>query len=145
MNPKQATMISLVALCNAQDEVLLLKRKPDAHCPDVWSFPGGKAESLEEPLQAAKRELKEETGIDGKHWQYIGQYTHTYAEFVLTFSFYICRCPNLSIIQAESAFIWCKTQNLHDLDMPEANQMLIQKLLAHQEENSFLLGNAEKQ
>lgn len=29
----------------------------------VWSFPGGKIESLEGTLEAAKRELKEETGL----------------------------------------------------------------------------------
>ncbi len=140
MKPKQTKKISLVALLNTQNEVLLLKRKSDVHCPDVWSFPGGKSETSEEPLQTAKRELKEETGLDGERWLYIANHTHTYTELTLTFSLYICHCPHLAIIQAESDFLWCKIESLHDLDMPDANQMLIQKLLAHLEENTDLHG-----
>jgi len=47
-----------------QDRVLLVKRAnpPNQGC---WSLPGGKQESDETLVQAAYRELKEETGIIG--------------------------------------------------------------------------------
>ena len=46
-----------------QNRVLLVKR---GHLPfaGIWSLPGGKAEGRETPKEAARRELKEETGIE---------------------------------------------------------------------------------
>ena len=47
------------------DEVLLIQRKfpPMA---GAWAFPGGFVEQGENPMHAALRELKEETGLEGK-------------------------------------------------------------------------------
>lgn len=49
-----------VVLENSQGEALLLK----AHYKPYWSFPGGWVEDMQTPLQAALRELQEETGIE---------------------------------------------------------------------------------
>ena len=42
------------------------------HSERKWEFPGGHIEGKETPLQAAKRELKEETGLIGKNWKDCG-------------------------------------------------------------------------
>ncbi len=42
------------------------------HTERQWEFPGGHIEGKETPLQAAKRELKEETGLIGKNWKDCG-------------------------------------------------------------------------
>ncbi len=42
------------------------------HSERQWEFPGGHIEGKETPLEAAKRELKEETGLDGKNWKDCG-------------------------------------------------------------------------
>ncbi len=59
-------------------------------------IPAGKLDSRDEdPLSAAKRELREETGAEAAHWQYLGEYygspailderIHMYAAWGLTF------------------------------------------------------------
>ena len=47
----------------SQNKVLLVRRKR-APAAGLWSLPGGKIESCESPREAARRELKEETGIE---------------------------------------------------------------------------------
>ena len=130
---KQA--ISLVAVCNPNDEVLLLKRPSTVHCPNVWSFPGGKVEAHEMPLQAAIRELKEETNIQGRSWRHIGKHKHAYPDKTLYFLFFFCRHIGQNRIHCESDFAWFKLHQLQALAMPEANQTLIQMLLdCHQQD-----------
>jgi 8-oxo-dGTP diphosphatase len=46
------------------DEVLLIQRKYHPMAGS-WAFPGGFVERDEDPMNAALRELKEETGMDG--------------------------------------------------------------------------------
>lgn len=46
------------------DELLLMKRSETKDMdPGLWEFPGGGIEKDEKPQEAARRELKEETGL----------------------------------------------------------------------------------
>jgi 8-oxo-dGTP diphosphatase len=61
---KQPFHIAVAVVANARSEVLIARRPPDAHQGGLWEFPGGKVGSGEDVVQALKRELKEEVGID---------------------------------------------------------------------------------
>lgn len=55
-----------------RDGKLLLLQETQPHRHSVFHFPGGRARSTDESiLEAAKRELKEETGYSFSHWQLI--------------------------------------------------------------------------
>lgn len=64
--PRPAVTVDIVLFDNAANpqKTLLIKRKnePFKHC---WAFPGGFMDMEETLLEAAKRELAEETGIKG--------------------------------------------------------------------------------
>ncbi|MDH5396099.1 MAG: Nudix family hydrolase [Gammaproteobacteria bacterium] len=58
--------IAHVAVCVIKDRhghFLIARRHADSHQGGLWEFPGGKIEKGESVLQALKRELDEETGL----------------------------------------------------------------------------------
>jgi len=54
--------VSVYGAIVKEGKLLVLHR----HVPDVWELPGGKMEYGEHPIQAVKREVKEETGFDAE-------------------------------------------------------------------------------
>ena len=61
---------SVKALIKNQDRFLFLKEQ--LHKGEIWDLPGGKIEYGESPLEALKREVKEELGIDIKIGRPVG-------------------------------------------------------------------------
>lgn len=66
--PQQVTRVSAYALCRDRDALLLSRIAPGATVSSdgMWTLPGGGLEFGEDPLDAALRELKEETGLVGE-------------------------------------------------------------------------------
>lgn len=121
-------VIALVAAFNNNKELLLLKRPDDVHCGSLWSFPGGKVEEGETPLDAAVRELREETGLSGKLWRHLGKTSHSYDDRTLHFLFFVCICPDISGLTSDSQYDWANLNQLDDYSMPEANTKLLPML-----------------
>ncbi|WP_373058265.1 NUDIX domain-containing protein [Zunongwangia sp. H14] len=71
-NQDIAITVDSVVLCNVENlfKVLLVKRKNDPF-KGQWALPGGFMEDGEELEAAAKRELKEETGVEIKSMEQI--------------------------------------------------------------------------
>jgi 8-oxo-dGTP diphosphatase len=121
-------VIALVAAFNNSKEILLLKRPDGIHCGGLWSFPGGRVEEGETPLNAAVRELKEETGLSGTLWRHLGKGSHAYPDRRLHFLFFICHCPDISGLSSESAHAWSRVDELGTFSMPGANSELLPML-----------------
>ncbi|MDR7454252.1 MAG: NUDIX domain-containing protein, partial [Armatimonadota bacterium] len=64
-HPQGPTVVYLRTLCFVfhGDRVLLIQRTRDPEA-GYWNAPGGKIDRGEDPLDAARRELREETGLD---------------------------------------------------------------------------------
>ncbi len=73
-NPKPCVAILLT---NNKDEVLLVRRANEPF-KDWWDIPGGFVEENETLEQAARRELKEETGIEATDIRYEGSIFEDY-------------------------------------------------------------------
>ena len=109
--------------------MLLLKRNSDQHCGDLWSFPGGKIEAGETPKVAAKRELQEETGLEGYDWRFLGDSTFEYPDRLLHFLLFSCLCDNIESLESESTHLWAEFDQLSNYPMPAANEELINMLI----------------
>lgn len=70
-----------VIVINSEGKILLEKRKDN----NMWGLPGGKIEPGETVLRTAKREIKEETGLNIKITEFLGIYSDTKAGRIVTY------------------------------------------------------------
>jgi 8-oxo-dGTP pyrophosphatase MutT (NUDIX family) len=63
---KQAVDIAITAIVNDKDETLVIRRSPESDRTGEWESPAGHVDKGEDPQESAKREVKEETGLDVK-------------------------------------------------------------------------------
>ena len=73
---------SAVVVTDSSGRVLLLRR---AYPPHDWVLPGGNAEALESPVDTARREVREETGLAIEPERLVGVYyqaDHSAGEFI---------------------------------------------------------------
>ena len=68
------------ALCVDDEGRVLLARRRATVYDGYWDIPGGFLEEGEHPLDALRRELEEETGLDVEPLQFLGAWVDWYAE-----------------------------------------------------------------
>ncbi|MGB9885897.1 MAG: NUDIX hydrolase [Moorellales bacterium] len=64
----------VIAAVNERQEVMLVRQYRKAVEEVLWELPAGTLEPDEEPLACARRELKEETGLEAREWQLLVQF-----------------------------------------------------------------------
>ena len=62
---------AVVIVAHNENKIAFLKAKRHLIDLDGYELPGGRIEKNELPLEAAKRELKEETGITSNAWEFL--------------------------------------------------------------------------
>ncbi|MDX8409345.1 MAG: NUDIX domain-containing protein [Mariprofundales bacterium] len=117
--------ISLVALFDTEQRVLLLQRPQDAHCGGYWSLPGGKQEHGEGALTCAQRELAEETGVTGKEWRHCHHWQHHYPDRQLTFTLFQATLTGNAALVCESPWRWIEANRLQAKMFPPANHEIL--------------------
>lgn len=71
-------LIVVVALIERDNKILIVRRHDPEHAQwhHKWGFPGGKIELHETPLDALRREIKEETDFTIDSERLLGVHTH---------------------------------------------------------------------
>lgn len=91
--------------------VLLLRRAAHKSGAGEWEFPGGKVEPHEGPVQALKRELKEELGIEAVVGASLGKKLFSKAQQQIELEVFLC-----SMSQKTEAEIAAKIDSGSDHD-----------------------------
>lgn len=124
--------VALVAISsNEQDGILLLKRPEHSHCGGLWSLPGGKIEAGEMPVEAARRELLEETGLSGLEWKHLGECSYVYPDRKIHFYLFSCLEVNTSLCRCSEPCQWVPVNKLDEYPQPEANSVLLNSVLGN--------------
>lgn len=119
-----------VIVINKDSKVLLGKRK-NSYKAGYYGLPGGRVDSQEKLIDATKRELFEETGLEANQLEFVGtvrewQETHTFIHFI-----YVCRDWRGGVELKEpdkcEAWEWVKLNNIPD-DILSGHQQAIMLL-----------------
>jgi mutator protein MutT len=117
------------AIIRRDGRILLTRRLPDAHLPNLWEFPGGKVEPGESLIDALRRELLEELGVHADVRDEYYTTVHHYPTKSVDLHFFNC-----TIIDGEpraievAAFRWVKPEDLHSYEFPKADLELVERL-----------------
>ncbi len=108
---------------------LVARRLPDTHLGGSWEFPGGKIRPGEDPAEAARRELTEETGLRGGRLEPLVVIVHDYPDRSVRLHCFIVREPEGEVsIPGNQEWAWVSGGRLAALEMPAANAAVLRAL-----------------
>ncbi len=111
-------------------EILIARRRAEAHLGGLWELPGGKCEPGESASSAARRELQEEIGVDAAALDLIGVIEHDYSDRTVRLHVFAAPCPTGAIpMPIQSAEIrWIDVKSIDEFNWPEANRSIMESI-----------------
>lgn len=124
----KATIHVAIALLFYQNQVLVGWREARQHQGNKYEFPGGKVEKGELPVEACRREVMEEVGIDIERWHASDFISHEYEDIIVNLHIFHASLQPAQLAEIKQPWRWYCREELGQLNFPKANQSMIQKL-----------------
>ena len=119
----------VVGILQKENKILVAQRPADKPYGGYWEFPGGKIELNESSLEALKRELHEELGIDVEQAELWFQHQHTYSDKTVLLEIWRVLAYNgKPQSQERQELRWVATSELLSLQILEGNSAIIDKI-----------------
>ena len=110
--------------------LLIAQRMPGDTLAGYWEFPGGKVERDEELVDALRRELQEELGVETEIGAELQHVVHAYPDRDVRRFFYEATITSGEPMPIEAADLrWVKPAELMDYQFPEADLPLLELLM----------------
>lgn len=106
--------------------VLVTRRPEKGLLGGLWEFPGGKIEPNEDPREACRREIAEETGLAVEVEEPLALIRHAYSHFRVELHAFRCRYLGGRVRRKQAIdHRWLSPARLGELAFPRANQRLL--------------------
>lgn len=119
-----------VAIIRDGDLVLVGRRAPGQSWAGYLEFPGGHVQEGESWNEAARRETREETGLDVEVGPLLEEVRVTYARGSLEIRFFSATVTPGASRTPRTPFFWMKLEDLRAEEFPPANAGVIAKIQA---------------
>jgi A/G-specific adenine glycosylase len=107
---------------------LVLRRPSSGLLGGLWEFPGGKLRPGEGPAAAARREFREETGLDAGPLEDLGVFRHEYSHFRVALHLFRSVSPRGKLRVRGRRHRWVGWAALRRLPLPRATLKLLPAL-----------------
>ena len=110
-----------------ENKILIAQRSNQKDHPLKWEFPGGKIKVNENPIEALKREIKEELSIDIKKSKFLLDYQYDYQDikkihlYFYKIDEYVGKVKNIE----HNQLLWIQRNHLEKLDFLDGDRMII--------------------
>lgn len=104
---------------------LVQRRPPSGLLPGLWEFPGSHIEPGERPEAAARRELREETGLFVRHLVPLGTVRHAYSHFTVELHAFAGHPRGGSGAGTGTDRRWVTPSELGRLPIPKATEKVV--------------------
>jgi A/G-specific adenine glycosylase len=117
-----------VVVLREGDRWLVQRRAPTGLLGGLWEFPGGKIEPSETPEEAARRELREETGLAAGPLHSRGVVRHGYSHFTVELHVFEGSPRDGHRNRAAPGRRWVTRSQLLRLPIPKATEKIVRLL-----------------
>ncbi|WP_275288950.1 Nudix family hydrolase [Halomonas elongata] len=140
---KRRVHVAAAAIISADGrEVLLARRPSNVDQGGLWEFPGGKLAPYETGLEALKRELHEELGVEIRRAQPLIRIHHEYADkHVLLDVWQVHDFAGEPFGREGQAVRWVPMEELHGYPFPAANLPILRAVMLPTE---YLISDEEE-
>lgn len=127
--PLPHKIIGVGVLWNAQQQILIDRRRPEGMMGGLWEFPGGKLEPGETVEECIKREIWEELAIEIEVGKHLITIEHEYTHMRVTLTVHHCRHLKGVPQPLECDEIrWVTLAEIDQFNFPTANAQIIAAL-----------------
>lgn len=122
--------VAVGVIRDSDGRILITQRARHVHQGGLWEFPGGKLEAGENVLQALRRELQEEVGIEVQSASPLIKINYRYPDrHVVLDVWQVHRFVGQAYPCEQQAMHWVAPHRLKDYTFPAANQPIISAAL----------------
>lgn len=115
-----------IGILKKDGRYFIQKRPSKGLLADLWEFPGGKIEKGENPQEALRRELKEETGIEINSADHFMDLVHFYTQFRVNLRVFLCQ-PQFPL-KEDNTHRWVTLAQLKSFPMPSGSAKIVDRL-----------------
>jgi A/G-specific adenine glycosylase len=121
-------VVGAVVAVHRRGRWLLVRRPSTGLLGGLWEFPGGKLEPHEPPDAAARRELREETGLAAGPLEPLGLFRHEYSHFRVALHLFRSRSARGKVRVRGRRHRWVGWTELRRLPLPRATVRMLPSL-----------------